>query len=194
MSKPTGRMSLSACNESIPPPMSSPGSYVSAKCMKKSSGLSPVTPKRNIDACKQMGNRPKAKLVGRFTTSMAKGNSVKSPVNDGVCVKTVVIDDEEVDPVFPVDNHNVAHESISNPVDDSLPAFDKDVRVDPVVDPPAKGKPVETNVLGSYQVGDMMHPLFVNCLLDKICSMEGRVTEMSAHRDIVEAENLKLKE
>ena len=39
-----------------------------------------------------------------------------------------------------------------------------------------------------------MHPLFLNCLLDKIRSMEGRVTEMSAHRDVVEAENLNLKE
>ena len=132
--------------------------------------------------------------MGRFTRSMAKGNVVKSPVNDGVCVETVVIDDEEVDPVFPVDNHNVRHESISNPVDDSLPAFDKDVRVDPVVDPPAKGKPVETNILGSYQVEDMMHPFFVNCLLDNIRSMEGRVTDMLAYHDIVDTENLKLKE
>ena len=36
--------------------------------------------------------------------------------------------------------------------------------------------------------------MFVTCLLDKIHRMEGRVTEMLAHRDIVEAENLKLKE
>ena len=72
--------------------------------------------------------------------------------------------------------------------------FDKDIRVDPVVDPPAKGKTIETNVSGSYQVGDMIHPLFVNCLLDKIHSMEGRVIEMLAYREIVETENLKLKE
>ena len=36
--------------------------------------------------------------------------------------------------------------------------------------------------------------MFITCLLDKIHNMEGRVTEMSAHRDVVEAENLKLKE
>ena len=71
-------------------------------------------------------------------------------MNNSVCVETVVIDDEEKDPVFPVDNHDVGHEFISNPVNDSLPAFDKDVRVDPVVDSPAKGKPVETNVPVSY--------------------------------------------
>ena len=114
-------------------------------------------------------------------------------MNDGVRVETVVIDDEEDHPVFPIYNHNVGPESISNPVEGSPPAFDKDVGPDPVVDLPVKGKPVETNVLGSYQVEDMMHPLFLNCLLDKIHSMEGSVTEMSAHRDVVEAENVKLK-
>ena len=81
---------------------------------------------------------------------MAKGNVVKSPVNDGVRDKTVVIDDEEYQPVLPVYNHNVGPESISNPVEGSPPTFDKDVGPDPVVDLPVKGKPVETNVLGSY--------------------------------------------
>ena len=157
--------------------------------------MSLITPKRNVDkTCNRGSDRPKSKIMGGFTRSMPKGNAVKSPVNDGVHVETVVIDDEEEDPVFPIDNHNVGHEFISDPVEDIPPIFDKDIRVDPVVDSLAKGKPVETNVLGSYQVGDMMHPLFVNCLLDKIRSMEGRVTEMLAYRDIVETENLKLKE
>ena len=40
----------------------------------------------------------------------------------------------------------------------------------------------------------MIPPIFITCFLDKIRNMEGRVTEMSAHRDIVVAENLKLKE
>ena len=40
----------------------------------------------------------------------------------------------------------------------------------------------------------MIHPMFITCLLDKIHRMEGRVTEMSAHHGIVEADNLKLKE
>ena len=40
----------------------------------------------------------------------------------------------------------------------------------------------------------MIPLMLITCLLDKIRSMEGRVTEMSAHRDVVEAENLKLKE
>ena len=40
----------------------------------------------------------------------------------------------------------------------------------------------------------MIHLMFVTCLLDKIRSMEGRVTEMLAYHDIVETENLKLNE
>ena len=139
------------CHDPVSTPINSPDTPLVSKRMRRSSTLSFITPKRNVDkTCNRGSDRPKAKIMGRFTRSMGKGNAVKSPVNDGVRVETIVIDDEEVDPMFPVDNHNVAHESISNPIDDSLPAFDKDVRVDPVVDPPAKGKPVETNVSGSY--------------------------------------------
>ena len=88
----------------------------------------------------------------------------------------------------------IEHEFIPNPADNSPPAFNKDLRVDPAVDPQAKGKTVETKLPGFYQDGNMIHPLFVNCLLDKIHKMEVRVTEMVAHRDIMEAENLKLNE
>ena len=125
---------------------------------------------------------------------MAKGNIVKPPVNDGIRVEIVVIDDDEVNPIFPVDDHNVGHEFISNPVDDSPPTFDKDVQPVPVVDLPVKGQTVETNFPTSYQAEGMIPPMFITCLLDNIRSMEGRVVEMSAHQDIVEAENLKLKE
>ena len=40
----------------------------------------------------------------------------------------------------------------------------------------------------------MMHPLFINCLLDKIRKMEERMNEVVANRDSMEAANLKLKE
>ena len=40
----------------------------------------------------------------------------------------------------------------------------------------------------------MMHPLFVNCLLDKIRRMEERVDEVVANHDLMEADNTKLKE
>ena len=124
---------------------------------------------------------------------MAKGNIVKPPVNDGIRVETVVIDDDESNLIFPVDDHNVGHEFISNPADDGPPAFDKDVRPVPVVDLLVKGQTIDTNLPNSHQVGDMIPPMFITCLLDKIHSMEGRVTEVSVHRDVVEAENLKLK-
>ena len=125
---------------------------------------------------------------------VAKGHHVKSPVSNSVHVETVVLDDEEQNPIFPDVGHGIEHEFISNPTDDPPPVFNKHLRVDTVVDPPAKGKTVETDLPRSYQAGDMIHPLFVNCLLDKIHRMEGRVTEILAYRDIVETENLKLKE
>ena len=178
----------------VTPSVGSPGSSLSAKRMKESSGLSPVTPKRNTDTCKRTIKRPKTKLMGRFTRSMAKGNIVKPPVNDGIRVETVMIDDDEINPVLPVDDHNVGHEFISNPADDNPPAFDKDVQPIPIGDLPVKGQTVETNLPSSYQVEGVIPPMFITCLLDKIRSMEGRVTEMSSHRDVVEAENLKLKE
>ena len=64
--------------------------------MRKSSNLSSVTPKCNVDTCKQIGKRPNAKVIGRFTRSMlTKGNVVKPPVRNNVDIETVVIDDEE---------------------------------------------------------------------------------------------------
>ena len=194
MSNPTGRMSPDVCNNSIPPPVSSPGTPVPFKRMKESSGLSPITPKRNTDTCNREGNRPKAKVFGRFIRSKAKGSVVKPPVRKNVDVETIIIDDDEQNPVSPDVSHDIEDEFIPNPIEDSPPMFDKDIRVDPVVDLPVKGNTVETNLPSSYQARDMIHPMFITRLLDKIHRMEGRVTEISAHRDIVEAKNLKLKE
>ena len=53
---------------------------------------------------------------------------------------------------------------------------------------------METSSHVLREVGDMMHPLFINYLLDKIRRMEERITEIVANRDVMEADNLKLKE
>ena len=53
---------------------------------------------------------------------------------------------------------------------------DKNLQVDPVVDPPVKDKSVEVNLLGSYRIGETVHLLFVSCLLDKIHRMEIELT------------------
>ena len=63
-----------------------------------------------------------------------------------------------------------------------------------MVDPPIEGKSVEANLLGSYRIGEMIHPLFVNCLLDKIHRMEEEITGMVAHHDSMKAENTRMKE
>ena len=65
--------------------------------------------------------------------------------------------------------------------------------MDSVPDPPIKGKSVEVNLPGSYQIGEAIHPLFVNCLLDKIHRMEVEIIEMVAHSDAMKTENVSLK-
>ena len=57
-----------------------------------------------------------------------------------------------------------------------------------------KEKYVHPNSPGIYCVADMAHPLFINRLLDKIRSMEYRVGEMAVNRDLLKAENARLKE
>ena len=186
-------MNPNICNDSVPTLMGSPGTPLPSKRMRKSSNLSPVTPKRNVDnTYNQKCKRPKAQIIGRFTRSMvAKGSTIKPSVNKNIDIETVVLDDEEENPVPPDDGRDIDHEPILNPADNSPHASDKNLQVDPVVDPPVKGKSVEANLSGSYRIGEMIHPLFVNCLLDKIHRMEEEVTEMVAHRDAMKAENIK---
>ena len=64
--------------------------------------------------------------------------------------------------------------------------------MDSMPDPQIQGKPVEGNLPGSYRIGEAVHPLFVNCLLDKIRRMEVEITEMVARSDAVKAGNVKL--
>ena len=75
-----------------------------------------------------------------------------------------------------------------------IPVFDKGVREDSVIDSPAKENPVGTSPPNFHYMGDMMHPLFINCFLDKIRRMEERVNEVVSNRDLMEANNMKLKE
>ena len=189
-------MNPSVCNDFVPTPVSSPSTPLPSKHMRKSSNLSPDTPKRNVDnTCNQEGKRPKAKVIGRFTRSMvSNGSTIKPSVNKNIDIQTIVLDDEEQNPVLPDDGCDIERESTSNPTDNSPHESDKNLQVDPVVDPPVKGKSVEANLPGSYRIGEMVHPLFVNCLLDKIHRMEGELTEMVTQYDVIKAESIKLKE
>ena len=56
-----------------------------------------------------------------------------------------------------------------------------------MVDSPIKGKSVEVNLPGSYQIGEAVYPLFVSSLLDKIHRMEIELTEMVTRNDVVKA-------
>ena len=132
--------------------MGSPGTPLPSKRMRKSSNLSPVTPKRNADnTCNQEGKRPKAKVIGRFTRSMvAKGSTIKPSVNKNIDIETVVLDDDEQNSVLPNDGRDIEHEFTANPTDNSPLESNKNLQVDPLVNPPVKGKSVEANLPGSY--------------------------------------------
>ena len=132
---------------------------------------------------------------------MEKSNAVKTPMTDNVQVETVVLDDEELNLPLPVNDNIVQPEFVSNLVDESPPVIgkntpvcEKDAREEHVIDPPFKVNSVETSSPVLREVGDMMHPLFINCLLDKIRKMEERMNEVVANRESMEADNLKLKE
>ena len=123
---------------------------------------------------------------------MAKGNSVKTPVSDSSHIDTVVIDDEAED--LPVNDQSADHEFNLNFDHDNPPLVDKKVQVNPVIGHPTEGNPVELSSPGSYYIDGMMHPLFINYLLDKIRRMEERVKEVAANRDPMKADNVELKE
>ena len=93
-----------------------------------------------------------------------------------------------------LDDLDIDHEPIVNHADRSPHVSDKNLQVDPVIDPPMKGKSIEVNLPGSYRIGETVHPLFVSCLLDKIHRMEIELTEMVTRNDVIKYENLRLKE
>ena len=195
VSNPDGRVSPSIRDDSIPAPACSPGTPMPSKRRNKALNLSPVTPKCNEDTCELKGKRPNVKVNGRFTRSMVtKVSVVKSAVSNNVDIEIVVLDDEEEKPVSPDYGLDIDHEPFVNPADSSPHVSDKNLQVDPVVDSPMKGKSVEVNLPGSYQIGEAVHPLFVSCLLDKIHRMEIELTEMVTRDDVIRAENLRLKE
>ena len=101
---------------------------------------------------------------------MSKASAVKSSVKNNKDVETVVLDEEENGPVSH-DGPDMDSEPITHPIEHSPHVSDKNSQIDSVLDPPIKDKPVEENLPGSYRIGEAIHPLFVNCLLDKIRRM-----------------------
>ena len=117
-------MSPEPCSDSMPAPVRSVDTPAVSKRVRGFS--TPITPQNNTDKTgNQRRNRSKAKLVGRFTKSMTKGQSVKTPVSDSAHIETVVIDDEAEDPSLPVNDQSVEHEFDLNHDHDNPPAIDK---------------------------------------------------------------------
>ena len=115
------------------------------------------------------------------------------PMSNNKDIETVMLHDEESRPVSH-DDIDIDHEPIIHHAENSPHVSDKNPPISHVVDPSIKGKSVEVNLPGSYRIDEAVHPLFVNCLLDKIRRMEEEVAEMVACSDAMKAENVSLKE
>ena len=62
-----------------------------------------------------------------------------------------------------------------------------------MADPVAKEKSVKTTSAVPRGIGETIHPLFINCLIDKVRRMEDKVNEIVASRDLLRTDNVKLK-
>ena len=139
-----------------------------------------------------MSKNPNVKVMNRFTRSMvAKANDIKSPVKNNNDIETVVLDDEENGPVQH-DGFDMDPEPITNPIEHSPHISDKDPQVDSAPKPQIEDKLAEGNLPGSYRISEAVHPLFVNCLMDKTRRMEVEITEMVACSDSMKAKNMRL--
>ena len=78
---------------------------------------------------------------------LAKVSAVKSSMSNNINIETVVLDDEEEKLVSPDDGLDIDHEPIINHADNSPHVSDTNPQVEPVVDPPIKGKYIEANYL-----------------------------------------------
>ena len=103
-----GHMSPEPCKDPVSNPPRGIDTPLVSKRVRRSASLSPIRPQKNTNKiCNRERSGPKAKLVGRFTRSMVKGNSVKTPVTDNVQIETVVLDDEGTDFQPPVNDNDV---------------------------------------------------------------------------------------
>ena len=83
---------------------------------------------------------------------------------------------------------------MTHPTEHSPHIPDKDPQMDSMPDPQIKGKTAEGDPVGSYLISEPVHPLLVNCLLDKIRHMEIEIKELVTLNDSVKAENTRLQE
>jgi len=79
----------------------------------------------------------------------------------------------------------------------SLPVEGKKIseaHVECVTDSVRNEKPVKATSSVLHESSENIHPLFVNCLLDKVRRMEERIREVSASRDLLQIDNMGMKE
>ena len=115
-----------------------------------------------------MSKTPSVKVMGRFTRSMVvKTNYVKPSEKNIEDIETVVLDEEENGTVQH-DGPDINPKPVNNPVEHNPHISDKYPQVHSMPNPQAEDKLAEGNLPGSYRISEAVHPLFINCLLDKI--------------------------
>ena len=115
-----------------------------------------------------MSETPSVRVTSRVTRSMVdEANTVKPSVKDSKEIETIVLDDEEHEPISH-DCPDMDPETVTKLAENipHIPNMCPDRGSVP--DPQIKGKPVEGDSAGSYRFSEAVHPLFVNRLLDKI--------------------------
>ena len=134
--------------------------------------------------------------------------TVPSPVNDNVIHHDLMTDPvgqshpvtvEEIseNPSFSVEIQPIRPNVDVTPECESPPAVDKkipEVPVDYMTDSVVNEKSVKTTSAFSRGIGETIHPMFVNCLLDKVRRMEEKMNEIVASRDLLRIDNQGLKE
>ena len=63
-----------------------------------------------------------------------------------------------------------------------------------MIDSVVNEKSVKTTSASSRGIGEAIHPMFVNCLLDKVRRMEEKMNEIVVSRDLLAIDNRGLKE
>ena len=101
------------------------------------------------------------------------------------------------DPLPPGEAQPVQTEAEIVPDSKSLPVEGKKIpeaHEECVTDSVRNEKSVKTTSSVLNESSENIHPLFVNCLLDKVRRMEERIREVSASRDLLQIDNIGMKE
>ena len=109
----------------------------------------------------------------------------------------VTVEENSEIPSVSIETQPAQPEVDISPESKTPPVVDKEIseaRVDCVTDSVMKENSVKATSAVLHEVGETIHPMFVNCLLDRVRLMEKKISEISASRDLLKIDNQGLKE